>query len=262
MQAENILTEVRDNTLYITINRPKALNALSIKTIVEIDEALEEYMYHEDVKGVVITGAGEKAFVAGADISEFSDFTPEQGKTMSENGHDTFDKIESYPKPVIAAVNGYALGGGCELAMACHMRIASENAIFGQPEVNLGLIPGYGGTQRLPELIGKGKALELLLTGDSINAAMALELGLVNDVVPQSELMKRVQEILQKIYTKGPVAVSKIIQSVNAHYRSGSYVGDGYKTEISQFSACMDSEDFREGTAAFLEKRKPQFQGR
>ena len=148
---ENLLVEIRDYTLIITINRPKALNALNIKTIVEIDEVLEEYMYSEEVKGVIITGAGEKSFVAGADIAEFADFTPEQGKTMSENGHDTFDKIESYPKPVIAAVNGYALGGGCELAMACHLRVASDNAIFGQPEVNLGIIPGYGGTQRLVE---------------------------------------------------------------------------------------------------------------
>lgn len=262
MEMENLLVEIRDYTLIITINRPKALNALNIKTIVEIDEVLEEYMYSEEVKGVIITGAGEKSFVAGADIAEFADFTPEQGKTMSENGHDTFDKIESYPKPVIAAVNGYALGGGCELAMACHLRVASDNAIFGQPEVNLGIIPGYGGTQRLVELIGKGKAMELLMTGDSMNASMAQELGLVNYVVPQEELMTKAGDILKKIYTKGPVAISKVIQSVNAHFRSGSYVGDGYKTEISQFSACMDSDDFREGTAAFLEKRKPAFTGK
>lgn len=262
MQLENLLTEIKDNILYITINRPKNLNALNIKTIVELDEVFEEYMYNEDVKGVIITGAGEKAFVAGADISEFADFSPEQGKTMSENGHDTFDKIENYPKPVIAAVNGYALGGGCELSMACHLRVASENAIFGQPEVNLGLIPGYGGTQRLIELIGKGKALELLMTGDSINAALAKDLGLVNYVVPQADLISKCEEILKKIFTKGPIAVTKIIQCVNAHFRSGSYVGEGYHTERVQFSQCLETEDFVEGTSAFLEKRKAEFRGK
>ncbi|MFI5171296.1 MAG: enoyl-CoA hydratase/isomerase family protein [Chitinophagales bacterium] len=262
MQLENLITEVKDNILYITINRPKNLNALNIKTIVELDEVFEEYMYNDEVKGVIITGAGEKSFVAGADISEFADFTPEQGKTMSENGHDTFDKIESYNKPVVAGVNGYALGGGCELAMACHLRVASENAIFGQPEVNLGIIPGYGGTQRLVELIGKGKALELLMTGDTINAAMAKELGLVNHVVPQAELISRCEEIIKKIITKGPVAVSKVVQLVNAHYRGGGYVGDSYQMEITQFGQCMETEDFIEGTSAFLEKRKPEFLGK
>ncbi len=262
MQLENLLTEVKDYILYITINRPKNLNALNIKTIVELDEVFEEYMYNDEVKGVIITGAGEKSFVAGADISEFADFTPEQGKTMSENGHDTFDKIESYNKPVIAAVNGYALGGGCELAMACHLRVASENAIFGQPEVNLGIIPGYGGTQRLVELIGKGKALELLMTGDSINAAMAKDLGLVNHVVAQAELISKCEEILKKIITKGPVAVCKVIQVVNAHFRGGGYVGDAYQMEITQFGQCIETEDFIEGTSAFLEKRKPEFNGK
>ncbi|MEZ5012851.1 MAG: enoyl-CoA hydratase-related protein [Chitinophagales bacterium] len=262
MQLENLLTEIKDGILYITINRPKNLNALNIKTIVEIDEVFEEYMYNEEVKGVIITGSGEKSFVAGADISEFADFTPDQGKTMSENGHDTFDKIENYPKPVIAAVNGYALGGGCELAMACHLRVATENAIFGQPEVNLGIIPGYGGTQRLVELIGKGKALELLMTGDSINAAMAKELGLVNYVVSMEELMPKCEELLGKICSKGPVAVAKVIQCVQAQFRGGGYVGDAYQTEINQFAQCMDTEDFVEGTNAFLEKRKPVFKGK
>ncbi len=261
MQPENILTEVRNSILYITINRPKQLNALNIKTIVELDETFEEYLYHDEVKGVIITGAGEKSFVAGADISEFADFTPSQGRTMSESGHDTFDKIENFPKPVIAAVNGYALGGGSELAMACHLRVASENAIFGQPEVNLGLIPGYGGTQRMIELIGKGKAMELLMTGDSVNAAMAKELGLVNYVVPQSELIPKCEELLKKIFTKGPIAVGKVIQCVNAHFRSGGSVGDSYKTEIAQFAQCLETEDFVEGTNAFLEKRKPVFKG-
>ena len=262
MQLENLTTEIKGNILYITINRPKNLNALNIKTIVELDEVFEEYMYNDDVKGVILTGAGEKSFVAGADISEFADFTPAQGKTMSENGHDTFDKIENYTKPVIAAVNGYALGGGYELAMACHLRVASENAIFGQPEVNLGIIPGYGGTQRLVELIGKGKALELLMTGDSINAAMAKELGLVNHVVAQADLMAKCEEILNKIMSKGPVAVAKVIQCVNAHYRGGGYVGDSYQGEITQFGQCMETEDFVEGTSAFLEKRKPEFKGK
>ncbi len=262
MQFENLLVEIKDSILYITINRPKSLNALNIRTIVELDEVFEEYMYNDEVRGVIITGAGEKAFVAGADISEFADFTPDQGKTMSQNGHDTFDKIESYPKPVIAAVNGYALGGGCELAMACHIRVASENAIFGQPEVSLGIIPGYGGTQRMAELIGKGKALELLMTGDSINAAMAKDLGLVNHVVPGAELISKSEEILHKIFSKGPLAISKVIQCVNAHFRSGGYVGDAYKTEISQFGQCLETEDFVEGTSAFLEKRKPAFEGK
>lgn len=261
MQPENLLTELKGNILYITINRPKQLNALNIRTIVELDEVFEEYLYHEDVRGVIITGAGEKSFVAGADIAEFSDFTPEQGRTMSENGHDAFDKIENFPKPVIAAVNGYALGGGCELAMACHLRVASENAIFGQPEVNLGLIPGYGGTQRLVELVGKGKAMELLMTGDSVNAQMAKELGLVNYVVPQNALIEKCEEILHKIMHKGPIAVSKVIQCVNAHFRSSAYVGDAYKTEIAQFAQCLETEDFTEGTTAFLEKRKPVFKG-
>lgn len=262
MLLQNLTTEIKDNILYITINRPKNLNALNIKTIVELDMVFEEYMYNDDVKGVIVTGAGDKSFVAGADIVEFADFTSAQGKTMSENGHDTFDKIENYNKPVIAAVNGYALGGGCELAMACHLRVASENAIFGQPEVNLGLIPGYGGTQRLVELIGKGKALELLMTGDSINAAMAKDLGLVNHVVPQADLMAKCEEIMHKIINKGPVAVSKVIQCVTAHFRGAGYVGDSYKTEISQFGQCMETEDFYEGTAAFLEKRKPVFKGK
>ncbi|HNI54842.1 MAG TPA: enoyl-CoA hydratase-related protein, partial [Chitinophagales bacterium] len=172
------------------------------------------------------------------------------------------DKIEMYNKPVIAAVNGYALGGGCELAMACHIRVASENAIFGQPEVNLGIIPGYGGTQRLVELIGKGKALELLMTGDSINAALAKELGLVNYVVSPEELMPKCEEIMKKIIGKGPVAVSKVVQCVNAHFRGGGYVGDSYQTEITQFGQCMETEDFVEGTTAFLNKRKPEFKGK
>ncbi len=262
MQLENLKIEIRDSILFITIDRPKNLNALNIKTIVELDEVFEEYMYNDEVKGVILTGAGEKSFVAGADISEFADFTPAQGKTMSENGHDTFDKIENYSKPVIAAVNGYALGGGCELAMACHIRVASENAIFGQPEVNLGIIPGYGGTQRLIELVGKGKAMELLMTGDSINAAMAKETGLVNYVVPLPELMPKCEEILKKIFTKGPVAVNKVIQLVNAHFRGGGYVGDSYQMEISQFGQCMETEDFVEGTSAFMEKRKPDFKGK
>lgn len=262
MEPENLLIDIRDKILYITVNRPKSLNALNIKTIVELDEVFEEYMYHEEICGIILTGAGEKSFVAGADISEFSDFTPEQGKTMSENGHDTFDKIANYPKPVIAAVNGYALGGGCELAMACHIRVAAENAIFGQPEVSLGIIPGYGGTQRMAELIGKGKALELLMTGDSINAALAKDLGLVNYVVPQQELIARSEEILRRIFTKAPVAVSKIIQCVNARYQGGGYVGDAYQNEISQFGQCLETEDFSEGTSAFLEKRKPQFKGK
>jgi len=210
------------------------------------------------IKGVIITGSGSKAFVAGADIAEFANYAAQQGKLMASNGHAVFNMIETCSKPVIAAVNGFALGGGCELAMSCHMRIASENAKFGQPEVNLGIIPGYGGTQRFIQYIGKGKALELMMTTDMISANDAMNLGLVNHVVPQENLIEKCTEILNKIFTKGPVAISKIIECVNAHFEPQH---GAFQYEIASFAQCFDTEDFKEGTTAFVEKRKANFKG-
>lgn len=258
MDFKHLLTELNEGIFILTINRPDKLNALNREVISELDAVFDEIDSNSEIKGVIITGAGAKAFVAGADISEFTDFTPEQAKAMSENGHRIFNKIESASKPVIAAVNGFALGGGCELAMACHMRIAGENAKFGQPEINLGIIPGYGGTQRLPRYIGKGKALELLLTGDMMNAQEALQWGLVNYVTLQEELIPKCLSILNKIKTKSPLVIDRIIACVNSHYENGT---DGFELEIDEFSQCMNTEDFKEGTAAFLEKRLPKFRG-
>ncbi len=261
MSYENLLTEVKDNILYITINRPDSLNAINMLTIQEVYLALKNHVDDKEVKGAIITGSGKKAFIAGADISEFSALSLEEGRALSEDGHMAFNYIEAYPKPVIAAVNGFALGGGCELAMACHMRIASENARFGQPEVNLGIIPGYGGTQRLADLIGKGRALELLMTADLIKADVALNYGLANAVVPQEELIPSCEKMLQKIFTKGPIAIAKVIKSVNTNYSGGGRIGDAYKVEVDGFVECMKSEDFAEGTKAFMEKRKADFKG-
>ena len=210
------------------------------------------------IRVIILTGTGEKAFVAGADISEFSGLSQQEGMALAKRGQDIFFKIENSPKPIIAAVNGFALGGGCELAMACHMRIASENAKFGQPEVNLGLIPGYGGTQRLTMLIGKGKAMEFLLTGNMIDAANALQSGLVNYVVPQDQLLHKAKEILTTINSKAPVAIAKCINAANHAYTGIK----GYEQEIFGFSECFITEDVKEGTAAFLEKRKPNFKGK
>ena len=255
-QFENILTQTDNGIFTITINNPQKLNALNKATLSDIKNAMEIAYADKEIAGVIITGAGEKAFVAGADISEFATFSKTQGLELAKSGHAIFNFIENCPKPVIAAVNGFALGGGCELAMACHMRIASDNAKFGQPEVNLGIIPGYGGTQRLIQLIGKGKAFELLMTADMLNAHDALQLGLVNYVTTREELLPKCKEILQKIKAKSPSAIHHVINSVNAHFKEGV---DGFATEINEFSACFDSSDFKEGTAAFIEKRKPQF---
>lgn len=259
MAYDNITTQQEDAILTITINRPDKLNALNSKTIEEIGKAVDKVYTNPDIKGAIITGAGEKAFAAGADIAEFTDYTKEEAKTMSTNGHKVFNAIENCPKPVIAAVNGFALGGGCELAMACHLRVASDNAKFGQPEVSLGIIPGYGGTQRLVQLIGKGKALELMMTGDILKADDALQAGLVNYVVDQEELLSKCREILNQIFTKAPLAVGKVINSVNALFAEGK---DGFATEIEEFSSCMTTEDFKEGTSAFIEKRKAEFKGK
>jgi enoyl-CoA hydratase len=262
MEYKNLFVEVEYQILTVTLNRPKSMNALNIATMVELEDVFVRYQYDRSVSGVIVTGAGEKAFVAGADIAEFSDFDAAQGKTMGQNGHKIFNRIEDYSKPVIAAVNGFALGGGCELAMACHIRVASDRAKFGQPEVSLGIIPGYGGTQRLVELIGKGRALELLMTGDMIDAQTALNYGLVNHVVTPEELISKSTKILKKIGSKGPVAISNIIKAVNTKYRGGGAVGDSYEVEIESFAQSFNTEDFAEGTSAFLAKRKPDFKGR
>jgi len=258
-EFKNLILSLSDNILIITINREKHLNALNLETLEEIKVAIQSVCDDRDITGVIFTGAGEKSFVAGADISEFSGVNEVTGRKFSEGGQEAFQMIENCNKPVIAAVNGFALGGGCELAMACHMRVATENARFGQPEVNLGIIPGYGGTQRLTQLIGKGKALELMLTGDMISASEALNFGLVNYVVPtQNELIEKSKEILNKISKKAPLAVGMVIDCVNAVFTTGE---NGYQTEANSFSRCCGSDDFMEGTSAFLEKREPQFKG-
>lgn len=259
MEYKNLLVALEDGILSITLNRPKQLNALNIETFNDINRALKYAKDTDEVKAVLFTGAGEKAFIAGADIKEFANFSVKQAKQLSKNGHRTFRKIEKLKKPVVAAVNGFALGGGLELAMACHFRIASDNAKFGQPEVNLGLIPGYAGTQRLPMLIGKGNAMELLMTGDMIDAQRARELGLVNAVTSPEELIPTAKKILQKIISKSPKAISGIIKTVNAFYNKGK---NGYKTEVDVFGKSFGTEDFKEGVAAFLEKRKPNFTGK
>jgi enoyl-CoA hydratase len=256
-----LLREERDGILLLTLHRPASLNALTHGLIQEIGAAVREANDSDAIGGVILTGSGEKAFAAGADISEFAGFSPEQGERLSADGHEVFNAIENGPTPVIAAVNGFALGGGCELAMACHLRIASDNARFGQPEVNLGLIPGYGGTQRLAELVGKGRATELLLTADLIDAAKALDWGLVNAVVPQAELLATAEKTLRKIMAKGPLAVAACIDLINERYRTDPDVGSGYDSEPERFGALMGSEDFAEGTRAFLEKRPAAFKG-
>lgn len=259
MSFQNILTKTEDGIFYITINRPDKLNALTKQTVQEIGEAVSIGIKSGDVKAMIITGSGPKAFVAGADISEFVGLSIEQGKALAKAGHDVFNKIENSPKPVIAAVNGFALGGGCELSMACHIRVASNNAKFGQPEVNLGLIAGYGGTQRLIQYIGKAKALELHMTADMIGAEEAQKLGLVNYVTTPEELIPKCVELIGKIKTKSPMAIAGVIKSVNAYFAEGV---NGFDSEIEEFGKCFGSEDFKEGTAAFMEKRKAQFTGK
>jgi enoyl-CoA hydratase len=259
MSYNNIVTTLENGIFTITINRPDKLNALNTAIIDELKTAFKEVIDNDDIKGVILTGSGPKAFVAGADISEFTALTPEQGKELSASGHVLFDRIEQCPKPVIAAVNGFALGGGCELAMSCHIRVASDNARFGQPEVKLGLIPGYGGTQRLVQLIGKSKALEYMMTADMMTAGEALLFGLVNHVTTPDQLIPKCNEILGKIIAQSPAAITAIINSVNAFFTDSV---NGYKTEIDEFGKCFATEDFKEGTSAFMEKRKANFTGR
>ncbi len=256
MNFENILAENDDGILMLTINRPDKMNALNKKTVQEISQAFDEVYSDPGIRAVIITGSGPKAFVAGADISEFEGLSNEEAKALSAMGQSVFNKIENCPKPVIAAVNGFALGGGCELSMACHIRIASDNARFGQPEVKLGLIPGYGGTQRLVQLIGKGKALELLMSAEMIDSATALNLGLVNYITSPEELQAKCRELLGKIMQNSPYGVKKVIECVNANFEDGV---DGYKKEIDAFGVCFGTEDFVEGTGAFNQKRKASF---
>lgn len=253
----NILTEKKDQILLVTINRPDQLNALNKETISELHTALEEANSDDSVGVIILTGSGEKAFVAGADIKEFADFNIAQGGELAMNGQKTlFDYIENLSIPVIAAVNGFALGGGLELAMASHIRIASTNARMGLPEVSLGVIPGYGGTQRLPQLVGKGKANEMVFTAGMINAEDALQWGLVNYVVEQSELMAKAEEIAGKILKNSPMAISSAIVAINSNFKDGV---NGFEVEIEEFGKCFGTKDFKEGTTAFLEKRKANF---
>ena len=255
----NLITEKKNQTLLIMINRPKALNALSTAVIEELEAAIDQVYQDDEIRGVIIIGAGDKAFVAGADISEFIGQNAKMADGYSKRGHTLFDRIEKSPKPILAAVNGFALGGGCELAMACHIRVASENAKFGQPEIKLGIIAGYGGTQRLVQHIGRAKATELLLTGDMIGADEALDLGLANYVVKPGELADKCMEILRKIYAFSPLAVAKTLDAIDAGLNNAK---DGYATEAANFAFCIASEDGQEGAKAFLEKRKPVFKGK
>jgi enoyl-CoA hydratase len=255
----NILTEERQGILYLTINREDKLNAMNLATLAELRSVFDQVMDNKAIKAVILTGAGEKAFVAGADITEIASLNEVNARKFAESGQEIFAMIENCHKPVIAVTNGYTLGGGCELAMACHMRIATANARFGQPEVNLGLIPGYGGTQRLIQLIGKGKAFELLMTADMVKADEALRLGLVTHVVPSDTLMAKAEEILVKIMDKAPVAIAKVIACVNAFYTDGI---DGLQFEVDRFGDCCETEDFTEGASAFLQKRKANFKGK
>lgn len=255
MDFKNLLIRKNNNTVTIIINRPKQLNALNKETIFELSLALKTLQNDENCRVIFLTGSGEKAFVAGADIKEFSNFSKEEGSKLAKIGQEMlFDVIENFPKPVIAIINGFALGGGLELAMACHLRIASTNAKMGMPEVSLGLIPGYGGTQRLPQLIGKGKALELILTASMITAEEAKELGLVNYVVLQKELESLAEKLATKLLQNSSNAITNAIKAINSGYKK-----EGFNFEINEFGNCFQTEDFIKGTTAFLEKRKPEF---
>jgi enoyl-CoA hydratase len=260
MPYQNLLLNINESIAVVTLNRPEKLNALNSKTIDELRNVFMEINKNESISVVILTGSGEKAFVAGADISELNKLDTIGAKAFSENGQEVFNLIENLNKPVIAAVNGFALGGGCELALACHIRVASENAKFGQPEVNLGIIPGYGGTQRLARLINSGRAMEYILTGDMIDANEAFRIGLVNRVFPKEELMAKATEMANKIASKAGSAVRLALKAVNASGEVTSKEGQDY--EASLFALCCGTEDFKEGTTAFLEKRKPVFKNK
>ena len=260
MNYENLLIAIENKIALVTLNRPAKLNALNNNTLAELHAAFTDLESNEAVQVIILTGSGEKAFVAGADIAEFANFSTQEGTQLAADGHQkVFDHIENLKKPVIAAVNGFALGGGLELAMACHFRVASDNAKMGLPEVTLGLIPGYGGTQRLPQLVGKGRAMEMILTATMITAAEAKEYGLVNHVVPQTELIEFCQGLAQKIIKNAPVALSEAIQAINASFDKTK---NGYEAEINAFGKLFGTADFKEGTTAFLEKRKANFSGK
>lgn len=259
MVYQHILSELRNEVLYVTINRERKLNALNGEVLAELGDVIAYAGNTAEVRVVLLTGAGEKAFVAGADIAEFAAFSAEEGRALARSGQEqVFDAIESCPKPVIAAINGFALGGGLELAMACHIRLAADHARLGLPEVSLGLIPGYGGTQRLTQLVGKGRAMEMITTGDMITAARAEEIGLLNYVVPMAELQVKAEQLTEKIRQRSPSAIASAITAINA---ATAFAEDGFETEIDAFGRCFDTADFKEGTSAFLEKRKPHFTG-
>ncbi|NML19422.1 enoyl-CoA hydratase [Pseudoflavitalea sp. G-6-1-2] len=258
MSYQTLLTSLEDGIFTITINRPDKLNAINKTVMEELGLAVAEIYNNPAIRSAIITGAGPKAFVAGADITEFMGLSKEEGMAIAKKGHDIFFSIERSPKPIVAAINGFALGGGCELALSCHFMIAAENAKFGQPEVNLGLIPGYGGTQRLVQLVGKNRAMELLMSGRTVNAQEALTMGIVNEVVPQENLLARVKEILTLINSKAPIALTKVIDCVNNFDHSKR----GYDYEVAQFGECFATEDMKEGVNAFLEKRKADFKGK
>lgn len=260
MALENVLVEQDGAVLIVTINRPKVLNALDARTLAELDDVFGDAARRDDVRVVVLTGAGEKSFVAGADINELSVQTPVGGREHARRGQALFNRIEHLGKPVIAAVNGFALGGGCELAMACTLRLASSAARFGQPEINLGLLPGYAGSQRLPRLVGRGRALELLLTGMQISAEEALRIGLVNRVVPAADLATEARTLAQAIAAKAPIAVRYILEAVAGGLEMS--LADAQDYEATLFGLVSTTDDMREGTKAFLEKRKPEFKGR
>ncbi len=257
MNYKNLLLDINEHIAVLTLNRPEKLNALNHETLSELQQALELVQNDENIFVVIITGSGEKAFVAGADITEINKLNMLDGKKFAEFGQSVFSMIEKFDKPVIAAVNGFALGGGCELALSCHIRIASENAKFGQPEVNLGIIPGYGGTQRLTRLINSGRAAEMILTADMIDSSEALRIGLVSKVYPQSELQSKVFEIASKIASKGQQAIGLALKAIKVVDEVSSR--EGQNIEATLFALCCGTEDFKEGTQAFLEKRKPTF---
>jgi enoyl-CoA hydratase len=265
MSYQTLITEISDGIFTITINRPDKLNALNRQVMSDLDAAIDELYNDASVKSAIITGSGPKAFVAGADVTEFLGLSMEEGMALAKKGNDIFFKIENSPKPIVAAVNGFALGGGCELAMACHFRLCSDNAKFGQPEVNLGLIPGYGGTQRLTQLVGKGKAMELMMSAIMINAQEALQLKLVNYVTTAENLLAKTKEVLQVIQSKAPIAIAKVIECVNVAVVSDSSYNNGkngFEKEQHAFGECFSTEDMKEGAAAFLEKRKANFKGK
>jgi enoyl-CoA hydratase len=260
MELKNILVEHEKYTATVYINRPEKLNALNSETIQELHFWLKKLDENDMVRTIIITGSGEKAFVAGADISEFAHFSDKEGAQLARKGQELlFDFIENMTTPVIAVVNGFALGGGLELAMACHFRVASDNAKMGLPEVSLGVIPGYGGTQRLAQLVGKGRAMEMIMTAGMIDAQTAKDFGLVNHVVPQADLFSTYMTIADKIQRNSPVAIGKAIEAVNANFKDGV---NGFDVEIKKFGECFATADFKEGTTAFLEKRKPEFEGK